>query len=183
MQTDAARRNTFTPSSRAVHAGITRVRVNCRCSGENALNKIIVATLLALVLPLVAHAADPGAAGAPPIRKLDGVLVDDKGRGLYLYTGDDEPGRSKCNGQCRLLWPPLMADADAKPKGPFTIALRDDGTRQWALRGRPLYRWASDRKFGDHGGNGVSDRWRLVTVGKSPPKTATATPYQEDPTP
>ena len=113
--------------------------------------------------------------GAPPIRKLDGVLVDDKGRGLYTYDADDEPGRSKCNGQCRLLWPPLKADANAQPKGPFTLITRDDGSRQWALRGKPLYRWASDRKFGDHGGHGVSDNWRLVTLGSKP--KVVATPY------
>ena len=128
------------------------------------------ALLCAATLPALA-------AGEPPIRKLDGVLVDEKGRGLYTYVGDDEPGRSKCNGQCRLLWPPLIADADAQPKGPFTLATRDDGTRQWALRGKPLYRWASDRKFGDHGGHGVSDNWRLVTFGTKPRQVAT--PYGE----
>ncbi len=124
---------------------------------------------------LLAAMAPALASTEPPIRKLDGVLVDDKGRGLYTYTGDDEPGRSKCNGQCRLLWPPLKADADAQPKGPFTLVTRDDGTRQWALRGKPLYRWASDKKFGDHGGHGVSDNWRLVTFGTRP--KAVATPY------
>ena len=121
-------------------------------------------------------------AGDPPIRKLDGVLVDAKGRGLYTYTADDVPGHSKCNAQCQILWPPLMADADAKPKGPFTLATRDDGSRQWALRGKPLYRWASDRKFGDHGGNGISDRWRLVTVGPKPTPSPAPT-SQETPKP
>ena len=145
--------------------------------------KIILAAMLALAGPVLALAAEPTNGGAPPVRKLDGVLVDEKGRGLYIYTGDDEPGRSKCNAQCRLLWPPLMADADAKPKGNFTLAKRDDGTLQWALRGRPLYRWASDKKYGDHGGNGVSDRWLLVTVGVEKPKAATTSPYQETPKP
>ena len=130
----------------------------------------------AAIVLLAAVAAPASAATEPPIRKLDGVLVDEKGRGLYTYVGDDEPGRSKCNGQCRLLWPPLIADADAQPKGPFTLAARDDGSRQWALRGKPLYRWASDKKFGDHGGHGVSDNWRLVTFGNKP--KSVATPYQ-----
>lgn len=134
---------------------------------------------LALFAPAMAASADPG----PPVRKLDGVLVDAKGRGLYIYTEDDVPGRSKCNAQCRLLWPPLIADPDAVPKGEFTLALRDDGTKQWALRGKPLYRWASDRNYGDHGGNGVGDRWLLVTVGPNKPKPATATPYQDTPKP
>ena len=139
-------------------------------------------SLIALLLALATGQASPPATavdtGAPPIRKLDGVLVDEKGRGLYTYVGDDEPGRSKCNRQCRLLWPPLMASANARPKGPFTLARRDDGTLQWALRGKPLYRWASDKKFGDHGGHGVSDDWVLVTVGK--PASAVPTPYRAE---
>ena len=107
-------------------------------------------------------AADPS---APPIRKLDGHLVDLKGRGLYPWEGDIKGNSSQCNSQCRLLWPPLYADDNAVPKGPFTLIKRDDGRYQWALNGRPLYRWASDKKWGDAGGDGVADMWRLVKVG------------------
>ena len=137
--------------------------------------------------PAASTAAQPAATAAPataptasdpPIRKLDGVLVDIKGRGLYTYDGDTVVGKSNCNAQCRLLWPPLMAEPGAQAKGPFTLAARDDGKQQWALRGKPLYRWASDLNYGDHGGNGVSDRWHLVQVGKKPPAAATETPYQ-----
>ena len=117
-------------------------------------------------------------AGDPPIRKLDGVLVDIKGRGLYTYDGDTVAGKSNCNAQCRLLWPPLMADPGAQAKGPFTLAGRDDGKQQWALRGKPLYRWASDLKYGDHGGDGVSDKWHLVQVGKKPAPASTETPQK-----
>lgn len=127
--------------------------------------------------PTTAAAPAP-AAEDPPIRKLDGVLVDIKGRGLYTYDGDLVPGKSDCNAQCRLLWPPLMAEPGAKAKGPFTLAMRDDGTQQWALRGKPLYRWASDKKYGDHGGNGVSDKWHLVQLGKKPTPASTETPYK-----
>ena len=127
--------------------------------------------------PAAPVAASP-AATDPPIRKLDGVLVDIKGRGLYTYDGDTVAGKSNCNAQCRLLWPPLMAEAGAQAKGPFTLASRDDGSQQWALRGKPLYRWASDTKYGDHGGNGVSDKWHLVQVGKKPPVAVNETPYQ-----
>ena len=106
----------------------------------------------------------------PPIRKLDGHLVDAKGRGLYTWDGDIEGNSSQCNAQCRLLWPPLFADEGAVPKGPFNLVKRDDGRYQWALRGRPLYRWASDKKWGDAGGDGVADMWHLVKV--APPKQA-----------
>lgn len=106
----------------------------------------------------------------PPIRKLNGMLVDIKGRGLYTFDKDTTPGKSNCDNQCRFLWPPLKAEAGAVPKGPFTLAVRNDGSKQWALRGKPLYRWASDKKYGDGGGDGVSDVWRLVRF--APPKSA-----------
>ena len=112
------------------------------------------------------------ASGDPPIRKLNGHLVDSKGRGLYTWDGDTVGSTSQCNAQCRLLWPPLFADAGAVPKGPFDLVKRDDGRYQWALRGRPLYRWASDKKWGDAGGDGVAGTWHLVKV--APPKPAGA---------
>ena len=138
-------------------------------------NLLLCALACAAMSP--ALAADPAPAprpGDPPIRKLDGHLVDLKGRGLYTWDGDKTLGKSDCMSQCRLLWPPIMADADAKPKGPFTIATRPDGSRQWALRGRPLYRWASDKKYGDAGGDEVAGSWHLVKVA-APAKPA-ATP-------
>jgi predicted lipoprotein with Yx(FWY)xxD motif len=128
--------------------------------------RLLFAALLCLSFGAIA--ADPPAASAaadPPIRKLNGNLVDAKGRALYFYDGDKIPGRSACNSQCRLLWPPILAEVGAKPKDPFDLAQRDDGSRQWALRGRPLYRWKSDKKFGDAGGDGVNGVWHLVKVG------------------
>jgi len=108
----------------------------------------------------------------PPIKKLNGHLVDAKGRGLYFWDGDVKGGDvSSCNNQCRLLWPPLFADDNAVPKGPFTLVKRDDGRYQWALNGRPLYRWTSDKKWGDAGGDGVGDVWHLV---KTAPSAKTA---------
>jgi predicted lipoprotein with Yx(FWY)xxD motif len=54
------------------------------------------------------------------------------------------------------------------PRATFTLVKRDDGRYQWALDGRPLYRWTSDKKWGDAGGDGVADVWHLVKV--APPK-------------
>jgi predicted lipoprotein with Yx(FWY)xxD motif len=125
----------------------------------------LLATLLCAA-GATAVLANPAAAPSsdPPIRKLDGHLVDLKGRGLYTWDGDMKGNTSQCNAQCRLLWPPLFADDNAVPKGPFTLVKRDDGRYQWALNGRPLYRWTSDKKWGDAGGDGVADMWRLVKV-------------------
>ena len=101
----------------------------------------------------------------PPFRQRGDILVESKGRGVYTYDGDKVPNQSDCVGQCRLLWPPMYADDEAKPKGSFTILIRkDDGKRQWAFKGRPLYRWVSDLKRGDAGGDGVAGVWRLIKV-------------------
>ena len=102
---------------------------------------VLSATLLALASGAVSANPDAPAPTDPPIRKLNGHLVDTKGRGLYMWDGDVKGDSSQCNAQCRLLWPPLFADDAAVPKGPFTIVKRDDGRYQWALNGRPLYRW------------------------------------------
>ena len=128
------------------------------------MSKSILLVLLLLCASFATSAAEPPGSEAPPIRKLDGHLVDIKGRGLYTWDGDSVPGRSACDSQCRLLWPPIVAEANAQPKGPFTIVQRNDGTRQWALRGKPLYRWVSDKKYGDAGGDSVADVWHLVRV-------------------
>ena len=126
---------------------------------------LIVSMLMALVAATAAQANpnNPGP-GDPPIRKLDGHLVDLKGRGLYTWDGDTKGSTSECNAQCRILWPPLFAADNAVPKGPFTLVKRDDGRYQWALKGRPLYRWTSDKKWGDAGGDGVAGTWHLVKV-------------------
>jgi predicted lipoprotein with Yx(FWY)xxD motif len=134
----------------------------------NFAKTIVSAALLALAASAANANPNAPAPGDPPIRKLNGHLVDTKGRGLYMWDGDVKGNSSQCNAQCRLLWPPLFAADDAVPKGPFTIIKRDDGRYQWALNGRPLYRWTSDKKWGDAGGDTVAGTWHLVKV--SPPK-------------
>ena len=91
------------------------------------------------------------------------VLTDSKG--MTLYTFDKDPvgaGRSVCNGRCAANWPPLMANADAKASGPFTVIARDDGAKQWAYDGKPLYLWVKDKKPGDRTGDGVRNVWHVV---------------------
>lgn len=136
---------------------------------------LLCSALLCASLAAVAQdSAAPAPSSDPPIRKLDGHLVDIKGRGIYTFDNDKVLGKSSCNAQCKILWPPIKAEEGAVPKGPFTLAIRDDGSKQWALRGKPLYRWASDKKYGDAGGDGVSDVWRLVRTAPKPAAAAAA---------
>jgi predicted lipoprotein with Yx(FWY)xxD motif len=55
-----------------------------------------------------------------------------------------------------------MAGADAKADGAWSIVTRDDGSKQWALKGMPVYYWAKDTKPGDRTGDGVNNVWRLA---------------------
>lgn len=76
---------------------------------------------------------------------------DERGRTLYTYA-KDEPGKSVCSGDCTTSFPPALARADAKPFGDWSVIKRDDGTRQWALKGKPLYTYVEDKVHGAVGG-------------------------------
>lgn len=98
-----------------------------------------------------------------PVKKSGGILVN--AAGMTLYTFDKDPangGKSVCNGGCATNWPPLMAAADAKASGGYTIITRDDGTKQWAVKGKPLYLWIKDQKPGDRTGDGFNSVWHVV---------------------
>jgi predicted lipoprotein with Yx(FWY)xxD motif len=60
---------------------------------------------------------------------------------------------------CAEKYPPLLAPADAKPVGHWTLHRREAGTLQWAYRGMPLHRSIKDHAPGDiHGWSPQGDR-------------------------
>jgi predicted lipoprotein with Yx(FWY)xxD motif len=90
------------------------------------------------------------------------VLTDAKGMTLYTFD-KDAGGKSACNGPCAGNWPPLMASADAKPASSYTIIVRDDGAKQWAYKGKPLYTWKNDKAPGDITGDGFANgAWHIA---------------------
>jgi predicted lipoprotein with Yx(FWY)xxD motif len=104
-----------------------------------------------------------GNAPAAPTKTTDGVLTNSAGMTLYTFDKDAAgSGKSVCNGPCATNWPPLMAAADAKPAGDYTIVTRDDGGKQWAYKGKPLYLWSKDAKPGDKTGDGFINAWRVA---------------------
>jgi predicted lipoprotein with Yx(FWY)xxD motif len=88
------------------------------------------------------------------------VLVDSRGRTLYLFQKDSS-GRSACTGACAAAWPPLRANGPLRP-GPgltaskLATAPRSDGKPQVAYNGHPLYLYSGDTKVGDANGQGVN---------------------------
>jgi len=103
------------------------------------------------------------AMAAPPTKVEGGVLVGSNGMTLYTFDKDTAgSGKSVCNGQCATNWPPLMAADDDKASGDYSVVTRDDGKKQWALKGKPLYYWAKDTKPGEMTGEGVMGAWHVV---------------------
>ena len=98
-----------------------------------------------------------------PTKTADGVLTNDAGMTLYTFDKDvGGSGKSVCNGQCATLWPPLMASSYALPTGDYSVVTRDDGKKQWAYKGKPLYTWVKDTKPGDKTGDGLNNVWKVA---------------------
>ncbi len=114
---------------------------------------------LALALAMFGNAAT-----AQPTTGNAGLLVDTAGKVLYVFDKDTE-GRSVCVDQCAALWPPFAAPADVRASGAFSVITRPDGSRQWAVRGRPLYYYAGDTAAGQTTGDGRGGVWHVVREG------------------
>jgi predicted lipoprotein with Yx(FWY)xxD motif len=84
------------------------------------------------------------------------VLVDGRGRTLYLF-GKDTHGRSACSGKCAGFWPPLitsgktLATAGAKASLLGTTK-RADGRLQVTYNHHPLYTFVKDTGKGQTNG-------------------------------
>ena len=131
--------------------------------------KILVGAVALLILAGTAAAADmmPGGVQAQKSAAGTPMLTDSKGMTLYTFDMDKEPGTSACKGQCATYWPALAAAADAKPMGNWTVATRDDGSKQWAYKGKPLYTFMMDKKAGDAAGSEMGQNgshvWHIAT--------------------
>jgi predicted lipoprotein with Yx(FWY)xxD motif len=91
------------------------------------------------------------------------VLANTKGMTLYTYS-KDESDKSMCTGTCAQNWPPLTAAADAKAEGDWKVITREDGTKQWAYKDKPLYTFAHDTKAGEVKGHGMGNgAWQVAT--------------------
>jgi predicted lipoprotein with Yx(FWY)xxD motif len=126
---------------------------------ENLMLKATAAAAALTLITLVAVAAT----SAPPAATANGVLATPAGATLYTYDKDAaNSGKSVCNGPCAANWPPLAAQASDTASGDWSIVTRDDGSRQWAFKGWPLYTYAKDAKAGDVTGDGKGNVWHVI---------------------
>jgi predicted lipoprotein with Yx(FWY)xxD motif len=127
-------------------------------------------------------AASPSAAASPsdgaspseaaeggeyPLTVASGHLAGKDGMSLYIFKKDTkDSGKSVCNGDCATNWPPYEADevdeVEAEgASGALTIVTRDDGSKQLAYNGWPLYYFAGDKAAGDTNGATIPN-WELA---------------------
>jgi predicted lipoprotein with Yx(FWY)xxD motif len=117
----------------------------------------VAAAFSLIALTTAAWAADA------PVKVADGVLVGANGMTLYTFDKDAAgSGKSVCNGPCATNWPPLAAAAGDTAGGDYSIITRDDGAKQWASKGKPLYFWSKDQKVGDKTGDGLNGVWHVA---------------------
>jgi len=119
------------------------------------LSLLVSATLVACS----SYAAKP----ADPAMVTNGMLTGSNGMTLYTFDKDAAgSGKSLCNGPCATNWPPLFAMDSDSAAGDYSIIMRDDGKKQWAFKGKPLYFWAKDQKAGDMTGDGFNSVWHVA---------------------
>jgi len=123
-------------------------------------------SMASFIIGAVSLAAMSIAHAAPPTKTASSakgeILTDASGMSLYTFDKDSS-GKSACNGPCATNWPVLKASASDQPAGDYTIITRDDGSKQWAYKGKPLYTFAKDQKAGDVTGDGfLNGAWHLA---------------------
>ena len=117
---------------------------------------------LVLAAALAAAALAANAASAPAAPR-HGLLATPAGATLYTFDKDTPgSGRSACNGPCATNWPPLAAKASDAASGDWSLVTRDDGSKQWAYKGRPVYTFAKDAKPGDATGDNKGQVWHVI---------------------
>ena len=105
--------------------------------------------------------ASKGALVALRSTALGNVLVDARGRTLYLFEKDMH-GRSACYGACATYWPPLFSNAKPRPGRGVRASLlgltkRSNGKRQVTYAGHPLYTFIADKRAGQTNGEGLTN--------------------------
>ena len=101
-------------------------------------------------------AATVGVANVGP---LGAILVDSKGRTVYLFEKDTGP-KSTCFGACATEWPPVTTSGKPTAGKGVTVSMlgttkRSDGKTQVTYNGHPLYLFEADQKPGDATGQNV----------------------------
>jgi len=135
--------------------------------------------LSGVALASSAHTAASGTIVKTKKTSLGTILVDGKGRTLYLDVAD-KPGKQACTGGCLTFWPPLKAVGKVTAKGAAKAA--DLGTakgaagKQVTYKGHFLYYFASDTSASPTSGQGQNGFFVVSPNGTKITKAANSAP-------
>jgi len=93
------------------------------------------------------------------------VLTDFEGYSLYSFADNSGSAGDACAGKgCYEHWTPIAAAALARGFGDFSVIDRIDGTRQWAIQGKALFRFDGDLLPGDVQGRDAHPQLQLAVL-------------------
>jgi len=129
-------------------------------SRSRALVVFVVLAALAVVVSTGGAATRKGALVRGSKTPLGRILVDSRGRTLYLFE-KDKSRKSMCSGSCATFWPPLLTSGKPRAGAGVKAALlgtirRAGGARQVTYGGHPLYTFKLERA-GQTRGEGLTD--------------------------
>jgi predicted lipoprotein with Yx(FWY)xxD motif len=119
-------------------------------------------------------AASGGAVSAQST-SLGTILVDSKGRTMYVFA-NDKANVSNCNGSCAAAWPPVTAPSPLPSSvsgvtGAIGSIARSDGSHQLTVAGHPVYTFSGDSAAGQTNGQGINLNggvWNVVSPSGAP---------------
>jgi predicted lipoprotein with Yx(FWY)xxD motif len=118
------------------------------------------------------------------VTRTEPIVVTSRGFAVYTLLGESARHLKCRTRQCFSVWPPVTVPAKARLSAQPGIRgrlgkLRRDGFTQVTLGGRPLYRFAPDRRPHAATGEGVRSfggTWHVIAVsGTSHPRTGSTT--------
>jgi predicted lipoprotein with Yx(FWY)xxD motif len=136
------------------------------------------------------HSSGAGVKVAVVNSELGRVLVDGRGRTLYLFE-KDKHGRSVCTGSCAGFWPPLIATGKPLARAGAKTSLlrttkRADGRLQVTYNRHPLYTFVKDTRKGQTNGEEIDAfgaEWYAVSVAGAKVEKEDASSGGGDPAP
>jgi predicted lipoprotein with Yx(FWY)xxD motif len=144
----------------------------------------LVGAIAATVVATHAQAATSKAQVKTATSPLGKILVDARGRTLYMFAVD-KGGKSACYGECAKFWPPLLTSAmhpvgaNVKP-ALLGTTVRKDGKLQVTYNHRPLYLFLKDTRAGQMNGQGLNASgglwWVMSPTGAVVKKTVSTSP-------
>jgi len=148
---------------------MSKYRSNDARVAASPLVIIVTAAALATFAAVAFLLLRPAGSDAAPSRgaivstastSLGRILVDSRGRTLYLF-GKDSRGKSACTGMCASFWPPLLAGGKPRAAAGAKASLlgtikRADGRLQVTYNHHPLYTFVKDKRKGQTNGEGVN---------------------------